>query len=199
MFELPDLPFAKDALAPWTSAETFDFHHGKHHAGYVQKLNAAVLGNEFEGRSLEEVIKQSRGSNQKIFNLAAQHFNHSFFWSCLSPEVQIPSGELAGALERDFGSFEQFKNQFTDVAAAHFGSGWAWLVRGTDGKFAVKDFHDAQTPVQTNETPLLTLDVWEHAYYIDHRNDRAAFIHGFWDHVNWEFVSSQSIYNEILT
>ncbi len=192
MFELPPLPFSKDAFGSWTSAQTFDFHHGKHHAGYVQKLNAAVLGNEYEGKTLEEVIKLSRDRTPKVFNLAAQHFNHSFFWNCLSPESQAPSGELALAITRDFGSFATFKDQFTDVAATHFGSGWAWLVKGTDGKLAVKGFHDAATPAQTDETPLLTLDVWEHAYYIDHRNDRGAFIDGFWEHVNWEFVASQS-------
>jgi len=191
MFDLPDLPFAKDALAPWTSAETFDYHHGKHHAGYVSKLNAAVLGNEFEGRTLEEVIKGSRGTNQKIFNLAAQHFNHSFFWNCLSPEIQSPEGELAAAIDRDFGSLEAFKEKFANVASTHFGSGWAWLIRNEEGKLAVLDYHDAETPEQTSVTPLLTLDVWEHAYYIDHRNDRGAFIEGFWDYVNWEFVASQ--------
>ena len=191
MFELPELPFDKNAFGSWTSGETFDFHHGKHHAGYVQKLNAAVLGSDFEGRSLEEVIKGSQASNQKIFNLAAQHFNHSFFWNCLSPESTALTGELAVAIDQDFGSFEQFKNQFSDVAATHFGSGWAWLVRTPEGKLAVKGFHDAQTPAQTQDTPLLTLDVWEHAYYIDHRNDRAAFINGFWDHVNWKFVGQQ--------
>lgn len=191
MFELPDLPFAKDALAPWISAETFDFHHGKHHAGYVSKLNAAVLGTDFEGRSLGEVMKKSRGANPKIFNLAAQHFNHSFFWDCLSPSAQSPSGELVSMIERDFGSMGTFMDQFTDVATTHFGSGWAWLYRGLDGKLGINGYHDAETPAQTDLTPLLTLDVWEHAYYIDYRNDRAAFIQGFWGHVNWEFVSSQ--------
>jgi Fe-Mn family superoxide dismutase len=191
MFDLPDLPFDKQAFGSWTSAETFDFHHGKHHAGYVQKLNAAVLGNEFEGQSLEAVIAGSRGTNQKIFNLAAQHFNHSFFWNCLSPVAQSPSGELAAAIDHRFGSFDQFKALFTDVAVTHFGSGWAWLVRGTDGRLEVQGTHDAQTPAQTDSTPLLTLDVWEHAYYIDHRNNRAAFIEGFWEHVNWGFVQEQ--------
>jgi len=191
MFELPDLPFSPDAFAPWTSEETFRYHHGKHHAGYVSKLNAAVLGTDLEGRSLEQVIATSREQNQKVFNLAAQHFNHSFFWNCLSPESGIPTGEIASAIERDFGSFEIFKNQFTDVAMAHFGSGWAWLVRGEDGKLFIKGFHDAQTPAQTDERPLLTLDVWEHAYYIDHRNDRSSYIDGFWHHVNWNFVAQQ--------
>ena len=191
MFELPELPFEKNAFGSWTSAETFEYHHGKHHAGYVQKLNAAVLGNEFEGRTLEEVIAGSRATNQKIFNLAAQHYNHRFFWNCLSPQAQSPSGVLASAIDRDFGSYEQFKNQFSDVAATHFGSGWAWLVAGVDGTLAIQGFHDAQTPAQTDVTPLLTLDVWEHAYYIDHRNNRLAFIEGFWEHVNWEFVVGQ--------
>lgn len=197
MFELPNLPFSKGALSPWTSAETFEFHHGKHHAGYVQKLNAAVLGNEFEGRTLEEVIAGSREKNPKIFNLAAQHFNHSFFWKCLTASSVAPgfslgeAHELSDAITRDFGSFEQFKNQFTDVATAHFGSGWVWLVRISDNKLIVKDFHDAETPAQTDETPFLTLDVWEHAYYIDYRNDRVSFIRGFWDHVNWKFVEDQ--------
>lgn len=191
MFELPELPFDKNAFGSWTTAETFDYHHGKHHAGYVQKLSAAVLGNDFEGRTLEEVIAGSRGKNQKIFNLAAQHFNHSYFWNCLSSQPQTLGGELASAIDRDFGSFEQFKNQFTDVAATHFGSGWAWLVRTPEGKLSVKGFHDAETPAQTNETPLLTIDVWEHAYYIDHRNDRGSFINGFWGYVNWAFVAQQ--------
>lgn len=191
MFELPALPFAKTALAPWTSVETLDYHHGKHHAGYVNKLNAAVLGTNFEGQSLEEVIRATRGQNPKIFNLAAQHFNHSFFWNCLSPSSTMPEGEVAMTIDQDFGSFDAFKNQFTDVAANHFGSGWAWLIRRADGRLEVRGFHDAETPASSDETPVLTLDVWEHAYYIDYRNDRGAFINGFWDHMNWRFVDQQ--------
>lgn len=191
MFELPELSFSSDAFAPWTSAETFAYHHGKHHAGYVNKLNAAVLGTDLEGRSLEQVIATSAEQNQKVFNLAAQHFNHSFFWNCLSPEGTGPTGELASAIDKDFGSFEAFKIQFTETALGHFGSGWAWLVRGLDQKLSVKGFHDAQTPAQTDETPLLTLDVWEHAYYIDHRHDRAGYVEGFWNYVNWKFVWEQ--------
>ncbi|PJA45977.1 superoxide dismutase [Fe] [Candidatus Uhrbacteria bacterium CG_4_9_14_3_um_filter_50_9] len=191
MFELPELLFDTQAFGSWTSGETFDYHHGKHHAGYVTKLNAAILGNEFEGKSLEDVIAASRKNNPKIYNLAAQHFNHSYFWNCLSPEFQTPDGLLAAQIEKDFGSLEAFKTQFADVAAKHFGSGWTWLVRETDGSLVIKDFHDADTPAQTDDTPLLTLDVWEHAYYIDHRNDRGAFIQGFWDHVNWKFVGEQ--------
>ncbi len=190
MFELPELPFEKDALGDWTSAETIDFHHGKHHAGYVKKLNLAVLGNEFEGQSLEEVIKGSRDRDPKVFNLAAQHFNHSFFWNCLAGESSKPEGALAEAIDRDFGSFDDFKNQFGVMALSHFGSGWVWLVQ-EEGKLAIHDYHDAESPAGTIASPLLTLDVWEHAYYIDHRNDRGAFIEGFWSHVNWEWVAQQ--------
>lgn len=190
MFELPELPFAKDALQPWTSAETFEYHHGKHHAGYVNKLNAAVLGNAFEGQQLDEVIRGSRDEHQKVYNLSAQHFNHSFFWNCLSPEAGAPEGKLLELIERDFTSLESFKAAFTTAALGHFGSGWAWLVQNTEGGLEIRDYHDADTPAYSDVTPLLTLDVWEHAYYIDHRNDRAGFIEGFWNHVNWTFVAS---------
>ena len=191
MFELPELPFSPDAFAPWTSTETFAYHHGKHHAGYLNKLNVAVLGTDLEDRPLDQVLKASRDQNQKVFNLAAQHANHSFFWNCLSPEESSPSPELAALIDRDFGSLDGFKAQFTEVALGHFGSGWAWLVKGSEGKLLVKGFHDAQTPIGTDETPLLTLDVWEHAYYIDHRHDRAAYIEGFWGHVHWAYVWQQ--------
>lgn len=197
MFTLPNLPFAKDALAPWTSALTLEFHHGKHHAGYVSKLNDAVIGIEFIDKSLEEVITAARGQQQKVFNLAAQHFNHSFFWNCLAP-VEIAAGfsmreahGLYDAIVRDFGSFDSFREQFSSVALAHFGSGWAWLVQDQSGKLIIKDYHDAETPIGTDLRPILTLDVWEHAYYLDHKNDRASFIKGFWEHVNWEFVTKQ--------
>lgn len=191
MFTLPELPFAKDALAPWTSAQTLEFHHGKHHAGYVSKLNDAVIGTEFTGKSLEEVIAAARGRNPKVFNLAAQHFNHSFFWNCLIGASQQPSEKLLSMFTRDFGSVDSFREQFSSTAAAHFGSGWAWLVQDQTGKLIVKDYHDAETPVGTQMRPILTLDVWEHAYYLDHKNDRAGFIKGFWDHVNWEFAAKQ--------
>ncbi|MFA4845211.1 MAG: superoxide dismutase [Patescibacteria group bacterium] len=191
MFTLPDLPFVKDALAPWTSAQTLEFHHGKHHAGYVSKLNDAVLGTEFVDKSLTEVIAASRDRNQKVFNLAAQHFNHSFFWNCLSGTAQEPTEKLLSMLVRDFVSLDAFRDQFTATAVAHFGSGWTWLVQDAAGKLLVKDYHDADTPVGTDLRPILTLDVWEHAYYLDHKNDRASFIKGFWDHVNWEFASEQ--------
>ena len=193
MFTLPELPFLKDALSPWTSAQTLEFHHGKHHAGYVSKLNDAIVGTEFVDKSLEGVIATARGRNQKVFNLSAQHFNHSFFWNCLSSSSQQPSEKLLSMLTHDFVSLDAFREQFSNTAASHFGSGWAWLVQDAAGKLFVKDYHDAETPVGTDFRPILTLDVWEHAYYLDHKNDRAGFIKGFWEHVNWEFAAAQSI------
>ena len=188
-FTLPDLPFESDALAPWTSAETFDFHYGKHHAGYVKKLNAAVEGTDWAEKELTEVINGNR-DNASIFNSAAQHYNHSFFWNCLTPESNGPKGQIQEMIDKDFGSFNAFKEQFGEKALKLFGSGWAWLV--LDGeKLELAQYHDADTPVGTDKTPLLTLDVWEHAYYIDYRNDRGKFIEGFWDHVNWNHVNDQ--------
>lgn len=188
-FVLPELPFEKSALSPWTSAETFEYHHGKHHAGYVAKLNAAVEGTEWAEKELVEVINGNR-SNPAIFNNAAQHFNHSFFWTCLSADAQSPNDALTEMINRDFGSMDAFKQEFSDKALKLFGSGWAWLVKNGD-KLEIAQYKDADTPAGGEKTPLLTLDVWEHAYYIDHRNDRAKFIEGFWNHVNWEFVASQ--------
>ncbi|MBT5808209.1 superoxide dismutase [Candidatus Uhrbacteria bacterium] len=190
MFELPELAFEKDSFAPWTSAETFDYHHGKHHAGYVKKLNAALEDSDLAGYSLKEVIAASRGENNKIFNSAAQHFNHSFFWNCLSVDGGAPGPKLAEMIDRDFESLASFKEQFSALAATHFGSGWAWLIVEND-KLVLRGYHDADTPADGDVTPLLTLDVWEHAYYIDHRNNRAGFIEGFWAHVNWGFVEEQ--------
>lgn len=189
MHTLPDLPFAPDALSGFTSAKTFSFHHGKHHAGYVKKLNTAVEGTNYEGLPLTEVISSSRDSDPGVFNNAAQHFNHSFFWTCLSPEGGAPTEALAELINRDFGSLDAFKEQFSEAAAKLFGSGWAWLVQTTDGKLAIKQYKDADTPEGTEDRPLLTLDVWEHAYYLDHQNNRAGFIESFWQYVNWEFVA----------
>lgn len=189
-FELPDLPFDPKGFGDWTSEETFSYHHGKHHAGYVKKLNAAVEGTEWAEKDITEVISANR-SNPGIFNNAAQHYNHSFFWNCLTPEGGSPEGKLAELIERDFGSLDALKEQFTETATKHFASGWAWLVQNPDGTLAIKDYHDADTPADSDSKPLLTLDVWEHAYYIDHRNDRGAFVNGFWSHVNWKYVSQQ--------
>lgn len=186
-FELPTLPYDKTALEPHMSAETFDYHHGKHHNAYVTKLNAMVEGSEWAGKSLDEIIAGSEGG---LFNQAAQHFNHSFFWKCMKPNGGgAPAGALADAITRDFGSFEDFKAAFAKAAAGQFGSGWAWLVaRG--GKLEIMTTANADLPQKHGATPLLTLDVWEHAYYVDYRNARPKFIETFLGQlVNWDFVA----------
>ena len=186
-FELPTLPYDKTALEPHMSAETFDYHHGKHHNAYVTKLNAMVEGSEWAGKSLDEIIAGSEGG---LFNQAAQHFNHSFFWKCMKPNGGgAPAGDLADAITRDFGSFEDFKAAFAKAAAGQFGSGWAWLVaRG--GKLEIMTTANADLPQKHGATPLLTLDVWEHAYYVDYRNARPKFIETFLGQlVNWDFVA----------
>lgn len=189
-FELPELPFDKSALEGWTSAETLEFHYGKHHAGYVKKLNAATEGAEWADKDLTDVISGNR-DNPVIFNSAAQTWNHTFFWNCLSPDTQTPEGQIADLIDRDFGSLDAFKEQFSEKALKLFGSGWAWLVQDTDGKLSIEQYKDADTPAGTNNKPVLTLDVWEHAYYIDYRNDRGKFIEGFWRHVNWKHANEQ--------
>lgn len=184
-FELPALPYAKSALEPHISAETLDYHHGKHHQTYVTKLNGLVEGTEFEGKSLEEIVTSSTGG---IFNNAAQHWNHSFYWKCLSPKGGQPAGALADAINDEFGSFDAFKEQFNTSAAGNFGSGWTWLVKTKDGKLAIVNTSNAANPMTDGATPLLTCDVWEHAYYIDYRNSRPNYLKGFWELVNWDFV-----------
>ena len=185
-FTLPELPYSPDALMPHMSAETLSFHHGKHHKAYVDNLNKLVPGTEFEGKSLEEIMKKAQGP---VFNNAAQIWNHTFFWHSLTPKGGgEPGGELATVLARDFGSFAAFKEKFADAAAKQFGSGWAWLVKRKDGKLDVVATSNAQNPLTDGHTPLLTLDVWEHAYYIDYRNRRPDFIAGFWSLVNWRFA-----------
>lgn len=187
-FELPQLEYAKDALAPHMSAETFDYHYGKHHAAYVTKLNAAIEGTEDAGKSLQEIIKSSSGG---LFNNAAQHWNHSFFWKCMKAGGGgKPTGDLAAAIDRDFGSYAEFRTQFANKAATQFGSGWAWLV-SEGGKLSVTSTANADLPLAHGQTALLTIDVWEHAYYVDYRNARPAFIDAFLDHlVNWDFVAA---------
>lgn len=186
-FELPPLPYEKNALAPHISAETLEYHYGKHHNAYVTKLNSLVPGTEFEGKSLEEVIKKSSGG---IFNNAAQVWNHTFYWHCLSPKGGgEPKGDLAEAIGSAFGSFENFKKEFTDKATTLFGSGWAWLVKKPDGKLAITQTSNADTPIKGQDVPLLTCDVWEHAYYIDYRNARPNYVEAFWKLVNWDFVT----------
>lgn len=188
-FELPALPYAKDALEPHISAETLDFHHGKHHNAYLTKLNELVPGSEFEGKSLEDIIKTSKGV---LFNQAAQVWNHTFYWNSLSPNGGgAPTGELAAAIDKAFGSFDEFKTAFNGKAVGNFGSGWTWLVKNTDGSLEIVNTDDADTPIaREGQTPLFTADVWEHAYYIDYRNARPKYLEGFWNLVNWEFAAA---------
>jgi Fe-Mn family superoxide dismutase len=185
-FTLPDLPYKKDALAPHISAETLEFHHGKHHAAYVTNLNKLLEGKPEAGRSLEEVILHSEGG---VFNNAAQVWNHTFYWNCMKPNGGgRPTGDLADAITRDFGSFERFREEFANAAATQFGSGWAWLVL-EKGKLAVTKTGNADLPLKHGQKALLTIDVWEHAYYIDFRNARPKYIDTFLEKlVNWDFV-----------
>ena len=186
-FSLPQLPYAKDALAPYMSAETFDYHYSKHHAAYVNKLNELVAGKPEEKKSLEEIIMSSEGG---LFNQAAQHWNHSFFWNCLKPNGGgKPTGDLAAAIDRDFGSFDTFRTQLAAKAVGQFGSGWAWLVV-QNGKLSLTSTANADLPLKHGQTALLTIDVWEHAYYVDYRNARPTFVETVIDKlVNWDFVA----------
>jgi len=187
-FTLPPLPYDKAALVPHISAETLDYHYGKHHATYVTRLNDAVKGTPNEGKSLEELIK-TKQDTPAIFNNAAQTWNHTFYWHSMSPRGgKEPTGKIGAAITASFGSFEEFKKQFSAVAAGHFGSGWAWLVRDDNNKLEILGTHDAGNPLTQGKTPVLTCDVWEHAYYIDYRNNRAKYIESWWNLINWEFA-----------
>ncbi|MEI6744688.1 MAG: superoxide dismutase [Fe] [Methylococcaceae bacterium] len=186
-FELPALPFEKDALDPYISSETLEFHHGKHHQTYVTNLNNLVPGTEFENLSLEEIVVKATGG---IFNNAAQVWNHTFYWNCLAPNAGgEPTGELGDAINATFGSFAKFKEEFTKTAVTTFGSGWAWLVKNADGSLALVSTSNAGCPLTTGQTPILTCDVWEHAYYVDYRNARPAYLEAFWALVNWNFAA----------
>jgi Fe-Mn family superoxide dismutase len=186
-FILPALPYSPTALAPYISEETFSYHYGKHHQAYVANLNKLIDGKPEADKSLEEIITHSEGG---IFNNAAQIWNHTFFWHCMSPDGGgKPKGALAKAIERDFGSFENFQDKFSAAATTLFGSGWAWLATDGSGKLEIMPLSNAHTPLTHGKTPLLTLDVWEHAYYIDYRNARPKFVEGFWDVANWEFAN----------
>ena len=192
-FTLPDLPYAKDALAPHISSETLDFHHGKHHNAYVNNLNGLVEGTDMASKSLEDIIQDTAGKADKagIFNNAAQIWNHTFYWQSMRPNGGgAPTGKLAEMIDRDFGSFDAFKDAFAKAGATQFGSGWAWLVLA-DGKLDVRKTLNAETPLtEAGVTPLLTMDVWEHAYYLDYQNRRPDYISTFLDHlVNWEFAA----------
>lgn len=185
--KLPQLPWAKEALAPHISAETIDYHYGKHHATYVANLNKLIPGTEFAELSLEDIIKKSSGG---IFNNAAQVWNHTFYWNSLSPKGGgEPSGALADAIVKSFGSFASFKEKMSNAAVTQFGSGWAWLIKNADGSLAIEQTSNAATPLKDGKRALLTVDVWEHAYYIDYRNARAAYVDAFWKVVNWDFAS----------
>lgn len=184
---LPELPYAKSALAPYISAETLDYHYGKHHQTYVTNLNNLIPGTEFEKMTLEEIVMKSSGG---IFNNAAQVWNHTFYWHSLSPQGGgAPTGALGDAINKTFGSFEEFKKTFTQTALTTFGSGWAWLVKNKDGSLAIVSTSNAACPLTAGQKPLLTCDVWEHAYYVDYRNARANYIAAFWNLVNWDFAA----------
>ncbi len=184
--KLPPLPYPKEALAPNISAETLEYHYGKHHAAYVANLNKLIVGTPFENAPLEEIVKKASGP---LFNNAAQTWNHTFYWNSLSPNGGgEPKGALADAIKKSFGSFAAFKEKFSAAAVGQFGSGWAWLVKAPDGGVAIEAMSNAGTPLQAGKKALLTCDVWEHAYYIDYRNARPAYVEAFWKIVNWKFA-----------
>lgn len=186
-FELPSLPYEMDALAPHISKETLEYHYGKHHRAYVNNLNNLLPGTEFEGKSLEDIMLSAKGG---VFNNAAQIWNHTFYWHSLAPNAGgEPTGDLATQINADFGSFDAFKEAFTKAAMTQFGSGWAWLVKNKAGKLEVVQTANAGNPMLDGHQPLLTCDVWEHAYYIDTRNDRGAYLKNFWELVNWDFAA----------
>ena len=184
--KLPNLPYAMDALAPFISRETLEFHYGKHHAAYVTNLNKLIPGTEFENMALEDIVKKATGG---IFNNAAQIWNHTFYWNCLMPSGGgEPKGAALKAISDTFGSYAKFREDFTKAAMSTFGSGWVWLIKNNDGKLTIESMGNAGTPLKDNRKALLTCDVWEHAYYIDYRNNRAAYVEAFWKLVNWATV-----------
>lgn len=185
--KLPELPYAMDALEPHISRETLEYHYGKHHKTYVDNLNKLIPGTEFEKLSLEEIIKKSSGG---VFNNAAQIWNHTFYWNCLSPKGGEPSGALADAIKKSFGSIDEFKQKFSQTAITTFGSGWGWLVKNSSGDLEIVSTSNAGCPLTDGKMPLLTCDVWEHAYYIDYRNARPKYVETFWKIVNWDFVAN---------
>lgn len=186
-FTLPELPYAKDALSPHMSEETLNYHYGKHHNAYVTNLNNLIKDTKFEKMSLEEIILSSEGG---IFNNAAQIWNHTFFWHSLSPNGGgAPTGKIQELISKEWGSFDAFKEAFTKSAITNFGAGWTWLAQDKNGKLQIVNTSNAQTPITSGLNPLLTVDIWEHAYYIDYRNERPKFINAFWALVNWDFAN----------
>lgn len=195
MFTLPGLPYELDGLEPYISEKTLSYHYGKHHRAYVDNLNKLLEADEsgdFNGLSVEEIIAKSEG---KIFNNSAQAYNHTFYWYCMKPvaegEENKPSAELEEILKENFGGVDEFIAQFTEVAKTHFGSGWAWLLKKKDGSIEIQGMHDADTPLMNGDEPLLALDVWEHAYYLDYQNARPDYIEAFWKVVDWQFVEDR--------
>lgn len=187
-FTLPPLPYAMDALAPTISKETLEYHYGKHHQAYVTNLNNLIAGTEFESASLEDIIKKSSGG---VFNNAAQVWNHTFYWNSMSPNGGgEPTGALLDAINAKWGGVAAFKEAFNKSAAGNFGSGWTWLVKKPDGSLDIVNTSNAATPLTTDDVPLFTCDVWEHAYYIDYRNARPKYLESFWNLVNWDFAAS---------
>lgn len=189
--QLPELPYDKNALQPIITEQAFDYHYGKHHATYVNNLAALTKGTALEEASVEQIIQKGFLQNDMaLFNNAAQHWNHSFFWNCLSPGGgKLPNGNVGDLIIRDFGTFDNFKEQFSTTAVKLFGSGWAWLALNEQNKLEILPMKDAATPLTEGKKPILTLDVWEHAYYIDYRNARPKFVEAFWDIVNWDFAN----------
>ncbi len=202
-FTLPPLPYEKTALEPHMSAKTFDFHYGKHHQAYVTKLNELTAGTPLEKKSLEDIILETADDESKkvLFNNAAQVWNHTFFWNCLTPKNGggKPSGDLAKKIDSDLGGYDKFAADFTQAAITQFGSGWAWLVADKSGKLKIVKTPNAETPFTKGDVPLLTLDVWEHAYYLDYQNKRPDFIKVFLDNLlNWEFAAKNLASNEVF-
>jgi len=188
-FELMSLPYAEDALAPAVSAETLSYHYGKHHQAYIDKTNAAIEGTELADKSLGDIIAAARGSNQGLFNNAAQSWNHGFYWHSMAADGGLPSDELSAMIDADFGSLGELKQQLKDRGAGHFASGWVWLAE-KDGKLSIEETHDGDTLADSAFNPLLTIDVWEHAYYLDHQNKRPAYLDALIEEkLNWSFAS----------
>ncbi|HEV2229750.1 MAG TPA: superoxide dismutase [Steroidobacteraceae bacterium] len=185
MIRLPPLPYAHDALEPYMSRETLDYHYGKHHQAYIDNVNRLIRGTPQQPWALDELVMRADGA---LYDNAAQAWNHAFFWRCLSPRRQTPGKELEATL-RTFGGLESLQSEFTRAAVAVFGSGWAWLIKDQSGAVRIVTTPNAHTPLRDGHKPLLTCDMWEHAYYIDHRNDRGAYLRGFWQLVNWDFVA----------
>lgn len=188
LIQLPELPYEIDELEPHISKETLEFHYGKHHQGYVNKLNKLIEGTKFAKKSLEEIVMLAKDPG--IYNNAAQIFNHTFYWNCMSPQMQEPSEKILIFLKKYFGSVEEFKKEFTQAALTLFGSGWVWLVQKDDGTLEIKQTNNADCPLKNGENPILTCDVWEHAYYIDYRNGRKNYVEAWWNLVNWEFIAT---------